>query len=207
LHQEDKEILLAGNIAYQHLITIRKGESAYNPITARVEPVLHELIKVGSLDGNNWSCRFFRAGDASCEIYADRPLECRLLKCWDTAALMPVIGKDTLARTEIINPADPIIPLFELHNRECACRDIDNLVAALAAAADSEAESACLAGLTEFVRRDLTIRAYAHAELGLPAAVELFVFGRPVFILLRARGLSVREAEDGLVVLVDEEIS
>jgi Fe-S-cluster containining protein len=44
LHHADKKILLAGHIGYQHLITIRKGEFAFNPVSAKVEPTSQELI-------------------------------------------------------------------------------------------------------------------------------------------------------------------
>ena len=44
LHHEDKKILLAGHIGYQHLVTIRKGELAFDPLSGKVEPVPKELV-------------------------------------------------------------------------------------------------------------------------------------------------------------------
>ncbi len=32
LHHEDKDILRGGHVGYEHLVTLRKGEQAYNPI-------------------------------------------------------------------------------------------------------------------------------------------------------------------------------
>ncbi len=39
LHQQDKAILLEGYAGHQHLITLRKGEMAYDPVTNRLERI------------------------------------------------------------------------------------------------------------------------------------------------------------------------
>jgi len=201
LHQEDKKILQAGEIGYQHLVTIRPGETAFNPLTAQLEPVSHELVKVGGR-GQDWACLFFRAvPGASCGIYRQRPLECRLLKCWDTAELAAVVGKNTISRADIIKPADPLLRFIAIHEQQCSCRRLNELLAALPeAAAGAAAASGILAGLTGLARRDLALRAQARAELGLSIAVELFVFGRPLFIILQSHGLAVREAAGAIQV-------
>ena len=189
LHQEDKKILLAGHIGYQHLVTIRKGELALNPISGRLEPVHQELIKVRG-KGKDWSCFFYAEKEASCAIYAHRLLECRLLKCWDTSGIMPVIGKNTIIRADIINSNDPIMKVIETHEQECSYQDVENLISNL-----SEVDkSKNLAKLTDLVRKDLAIRSYAISDLGLEAMFELFIFGRTLFKVLSARGLTIRMA-------------
>src|SRR4030042_7016650 len=63
LHQEDKNILLAGHVGHQHLVTIRKGELAFNPVSDKLEPVPRELIKVQG-KGKGWTCCFYNKKEA-----------------------------------------------------------------------------------------------------------------------------------------------
>lgn len=200
LHLEDRNILQAGHIQLQHLITIRKGELAYSPVTDALQPTDKELIKTAG-SGNDWSCCFFDNQTGGCSIYEYRPLECRLLQCWDTSPLETVINRNTLTRTDIIPHDNPILPLIAYHDEECSCARLFELAAGL------NQETACkkspVAELTELVRKDLDIRARAVAVLNLPVSVELFFFGRPLFLLLNPYGLTPYE-ENGTIHLRPE---
>jgi Fe-S-cluster containining protein len=187
LHHEDKKILRAGHIGYKHLVTIRKGEPVLNPLTGKLESSQKELIKVMGKD-ENWSCFFYDKEDSSCKIYADRLLECRLLKCWDTAELVSVIGKDTIERADIINPDDPIRWIIETHEKKCPYDGVENLILTLSKESD---KSETLAKLTELVHKDLAIRHYAFSDLGLKTDFEFFIFGRPLSKILSDRGITV----------------
>jgi Fe-S-cluster containining protein len=187
IHHEDRKILSAGHIGYQHLVTIRKGEPVLNPLTGKLESSQKELIKVIG-KGEDWSCFFYNKEDSSCKIYAHRLLECRLLKCWDTAELVSVIGKNTIKRTDIINPEDPIRQIIETHEKKCPCEEIDNLIVTLSKESD---KSETLRRLTEFVHKDMAVRHYAFSELGLKTDFEFFIFGRPLSKLLSDRGITV----------------
>lgn len=194
LHHEDKKILLSGHVGYQHLVTIRKDELAFNPVHSKVEPTPRELIKVAG-KGKDWSCYFYDEKESACTIYEYRFLECRLLKCWDTSDLMSIIGKDTLIRADIINHDDPILLVIEIHERECPYHEINDLILTLPQEAD---KSKPLAKLTKFVSKDLAMRSYALSELGLKAEFESFIFGRPLFKILSACGISVSISKDVL---------
>ena len=187
LHREDKEILLAGHIQLENLITIRKGELAFFPLNERPEPVQKELIKIAG-KGTRWVCCFYDEKESSCTIYAHRPLECRLLKCWNTAQLLSVIGKDTLARTDILSEDDPIIKFIETHEQECSIRTAEDLVSVLLEKND---DPDSLAKLTAMEHQDLAIRSRAVSEFGLSLEAELFLFGRPLFKVLSARGFQL----------------
>ncbi|MBM4135844.1 MAG: YkgJ family cysteine cluster protein [Nitrospira sp.] len=187
LHHEDKQILREGHIGYQHLVTIRKGELAHNPMNGKLEPVPQELIKVVG-KGEDWSCIFYDEKKASCAIYEHRFLECRLLQCWDTAEIMAVIGKDTIIRADIINPNDPIMHVIETHEQECPYQEVEILISTLSKGED---KGKTLKRLTELVRKDVSIRSFALSELELKKEYELFIFGRPLFKVLKDRGLTV----------------
>jgi hypothetical protein len=51
--------------------------------------------------------------------------------------------------------------------------------------------------MTELVRKDLAIRFYAISELELKPDFEHFIFGRPLFEVLGARGLSIHVTRGG----------
>ena len=130
LHREDKKILLAGHIKRESLITIRKGELAFSPFSGRPEPIEKELVKIAG-KGKGWVCCFYDEKESSCAIYEHRPLECRLFKCSDTAQLLSVIGKDTLARADILSEDDPIIRFIETHEQECSVSMAEDLISVL----------------------------------------------------------------------------
>ena len=187
LHLEDKKILLAGHIKRESLITIRKGALAVSPLSRRPKPIEKELVKIAG-KGKGWVCCFYDEKEASCTIYAHRPLECRILKCWDTAQLLSVIGKDTLARADILSEDDPIMRYIKAHEQECSITMAEDLISVLLEKNDN-AES--FAKLTAMVHQDLAIRSRAISEFGLSLEAELFLFGRPLFKVLSARGFQL----------------
>lgn len=192
LHNDDKKILLSRHAGYQHLITIRKDELALNPVKNRIEPSEMELIKVKGR-GKDWSCCFYDEKESACKIYEHRFLECRLLKCWDISDLISIIGKDTLVRRDIINHDDPILLIIEIHERECPYSQINKLIYALREEKD---KSKIFAKLNDFINKDIAIRSYALSELGLKPEFESFIFGRRLFDILSACGISVHISQD-----------
>jgi Fe-S-cluster containining protein len=184
LHGEDKKILLEGYIPRERLITIRKGEWAFSPLSGGLAPVQQEFVKVAG-KGKGWVCCFYNEAKSSCTLYAHRPLECRLLQCWDTAQLLSVIGKDVLSRQDIISADEPIADMIESQEKECSVLMAEDLIAVLLEKHD---DPKSLAKLTALVHRDIAIRSMAIAEFGLSLEAELFLFGRPLFKILSARG-------------------
>jgi len=180
LHHEDKWLLRAGYVSYRDLVTIRKGERAYDPIIEVVKPAAQELIKVRGA-GKNWSCCFYDPQNSACTIYEHRFYECRLLNCWDPAPLLNAAGKNTITRAEIINPDDPILEVIAAHERVCPYDEVEELLAGLSR---EEEKTKATARLNELARKDLAVRECALSELGLPAEFELFIFGRPLFKVL-----------------------
>ena len=187
MHHEDKKILLAGYAGHQHLVTIRKGEMAFNPVRNMIEPLKKELVKVRG-KGDDWACYFFDEEKATCNIYGNRFIECSLLKCWDTSEIISLIGKNTISRSDIINPGDPVMKIIEEHERECPLREINTLVSGMYS---EKNKAVILSELSEFVRKDFAIRSYALAELALSEEFELFIFGRPLYKALNDRGFKV----------------
>jgi Fe-S-cluster containining protein len=191
LHHEDKKILRNHHAAYEHLITIRKGGLTYNPLNETVEEAYQEMVKVAG-KGDTWSCCFYREEDSSCMIYEHRFLECRLLKCWEPAEIMRIIGQHTIRRSDIINHDDPVLSIIEKHEQECSLLEVQPLINEASFGKDS---SKALQRLSELVQKDMALRSYALSDLGLKPEYELFIFGRPLMKILKDSGLAVRTAE------------
>ncbi len=193
LHQEDIPVLLSGRVKHHQLVTIRKGELVFDPVLDSLRPTDKELIKLRGRD-SDWGCQLFDEATSECTIYEDRLLECRLLNCWDTTDLVAAIGKDTLVRTDIINPNDPIAEVIKLHERMVPLQEMQDLITRF-----SEGKldrDAALQTLNELIHKDLAIRTNAFDELGLEKQYELFIFGRPLTSLLQSYGIQVKTASD-----------
>jgi Fe-S-cluster containining protein len=194
LHREDRKILLAGYAGYQHLITIRKGELAFNPVHGKLQPVRREIIKVIGKE-DSWTCYFFDEKENACTIYENRFLECRILKCWDTSELESIIGKNTLRRTDVINPDDPIITVIETHDKECSCQEVEELISKVSSGKQKKQH---LERLASIVQKDIGIRSFAFDELGLNSEYEQFIFGRPITEILNSHGLTLQRKRRSL---------
>jgi Fe-S-cluster containining protein len=166
---------------FSNLITIRKGEPALNPLTETVEPAAQELIKLAG-KGANWECLFYDPAATACAIHAERPLECRLLKCWDTEEIKKIIGTNCLGRLDIIDGNDPRREHILIHEEKCAYSEINALLQQLP---DPARHDAALTALRAIMEQDLQIRGQAIALFHLTLQQELFYFGRPLFTTIR----------------------
>jgi Fe-S-cluster containining protein len=185
LHADDKGLLLEGVIRYEHLISIRKGEMAFHPLEDEPAAIPQELVKLKG-KGRLWECMFFSESDKSCSIYERRPLECRLLQCWEPSAVESIAGQGTLTRFELIPNDDPILDYILRHEQECPVPEERTFC--LASSPRPEGKEA-LAELTALVCRDLAIRYDAVRRFDIPLPLELFYFGRPIHTMLGAFGL------------------
>ena len=196
LHIEDKKLFLQEIIGREYLITIRKGEPVFSLEESKPEWAKTEIIK---LKGNHseWSCIFYDRKSFSCSIYQHRPLECILLKCWDTVELKAIAGKSLLSRFDIISSHEPIISYIHKHEKECSLE----ILAQLSIKQNDKINKTTLAELTEMVNKDLAFRSEALKHFNLNLDLELFYFGRPLFKILSQFALIPREI-NGKIILI-----
>lgn len=190
LHYDDRNLLLNNRLNLEHLITIRKGEPVLSLSTGDPEPTQSEIVKIKGR-GTEWTCIFFQKKEAKCTIYENRPLECTLLKCWDTENLENVVGRNLLSRYDIIASQDPIVPFIKAIDEQCL---LENLAQQLSALSRENSRHQAMADLTHLVNTDLAIRSQAFAELRFSLDLELFFFGRPLFKILNQYGIETHEA-------------
>jgi Fe-S-cluster containining protein len=191
LHYEDMEILRCHHAEYAHLVTVRKGELTYNPVSNTIEQACQEMVKVAG-KGDTWSCYFYREEDSSCMIYEYRFLECRLLQCWNPADILAIIGRHTIRRSDVMNQNDPVLQIIEMHEKECPLLELKGLIDEVSSGKQNKK---ALRMLSRLVQKDMAIRSSAFDELGLNPEYELFIFGRPVKNILRDAGLTVKTKE------------
>lgn len=197
LHKAD--LPLINRLALGDLITIRLGEPVYSPLANGIEPARNELIKFAG-QNNSWTCRFFDQANKLCGVYAHRPLECRLLKCWEPEAITKAIYQDCLSREDIV-PADDELDnklwdLIEIQKEYCSFSG----VAQMSKKFTEMNEQKILAEIAETVNLDLKIRRLALQVRRLSLAEELLYFGRPMFKSLAFYDLAIEENPQGLTV-------
>ena len=194
LHGPDLELIQAGLLRLDDLITVRKGELAFQPLAGQPEPVTHEFLKLRGQNGT-WCCAFYDETSKGCLRYAHRPLACGLLDCTNTGPLLALAGQDLLTRFDCLTPDDPLLPLVHEHEQLCPCPDLQTIGQELAQA---ETDAALLAGLEAAVNTDLAFRSRVTASHHLSLAQELFYFGRPLFQLLLPLGVRAISTPKGI---------
>lgn len=194
LHSADLALLQTGRLALTDLITVRKGEPAYSPLENRLVPAAGEVVKLKGRPGS-WTCCFFDEASSGCTIYDQRPLECRLLKCWDPAELLAAVHTDTVSRHQILPSDSPWLILIDRHEQAVPSAELAELTAALLR---NERNEATVEQLTVLVRQDLELRERAIADPALSPALELFLLGRPLFTMLDGLGLKLVEQNNNI---------
>ena len=196
LHREDLILFEEGILGEADLVTIRAGERVRRPAKSEAEPLCSELVKIGGKAGS-WACRYLNTAEKSCQIYARRPCECRHFLCSKPGLLLAMIGHDNLTRRDLLPPDDPAWEYIVALDRECPPRTVDTLLTAFMAGSDQKGS---LQKMQHLVTRDVALRTAALATLGIHPGRELFLFGRPLFVLLAPFGFLVTE-ENGRLFL------
>jgi len=190
LHHEDRKLILQDRIQLEHLVTIRRGEPAVSPLGDKLEYLQTEIIKLKG-QANDWACLFFDRQNSTCLIYQHRPIECSLLKCWDSGDLERIISKKLLCRADIIADNSPVLENITTHEKECSLAGLSSLLSSLSV---KSLQCGVMAELTDMVRKDMAIRARALAAPDFPEKIELYVFGRPLFKILQNFGIRIQES-------------
>jgi Fe-S-cluster containining protein len=118
-HSEDKFLIEEGFILSKYLYTIRIGERVYDNVKGRLLPTDSEIIKIRGKNGT-WTCVFFDERENRCDIYENRPTECRVLKCWDTREIEKIYCKNRLTRKELLSEVKGLWELIEDHESRCS---------------------------------------------------------------------------------------
>ncbi|MEE4608157.1 MAG: YkgJ family cysteine cluster protein [Desulfobacteraceae bacterium] len=188
LHQVDKELIVAGHLSLTDLYTIRAGELVRDDVAGGLLiPADTDIVKIREAPGSR-ACAFLDPGRNGCTIYRWRPLECRILRCWDTAEIQRRYRLGRLVRADLIGHIDGLWDLVADHDRRCDARRLVSLVRRR-----RRGGSAAEAELSGMIRYDEALREGLGARGRVPATMLDFLLGRPVRVLLRAMGVLARQ--------------
>lgn len=189
-HLQDQHLIREGMIPLAALYTIRKGELARDEARGQLAPVESDIVKIQGKDGT-WSCRFFDEASRRCTIYPYRPLECRVLTCWDTREILRVYDRQRLTRKDLVGRLPGLWPLVEAHDRRCDWHQIRSWITP-----GRGIDSAHHPALKEMIGYDEAMRQLV-AEKGMEPGVMPFLFGRPLAAILKAILVPVNPTEAG----------
>ena len=195
LHREDLALLREGHLSLADLVTIRKGELAYQPLADTPTLVTKEFLKVSGRQGS-WTCHFYDEPGRACTIYDHRPVACGLFDCTAPEPILQITGRNLLTRFDCAGKEDPLAQAAREHEQRCPCPDLAELTKRLRVSGERKL---LLADLSPLVNADLAFRRAIAQTTQLSLAEELFWFGRPLFQLLLPLGIQVRETTSGLL--------
>ncbi|MBL4902455.1 MAG: YkgJ family cysteine cluster protein [Desulfocapsa sp.] len=193
LHSVDIALLNKGLIPRKDLVTIRKGEFAYNPVTNRVQATKAEIIKLRGT-GKEWVCCYYDPKTRGCTIYDNRPMACGVLKCWEPEESLSLVERDLLSRYEIVSQEDTLKNLVTEYDLANPLPDCTELTVKLL-----ENSEEMIAILEDAVNCDLQFRDKVVTRSIQILEEEMFLFGRPLFQLLQPFGLLVMQSGNRLI--------
>ncbi len=178
LHEEDAHLVEAGHIPLDSLYTLRKGELAKDNVTGGFIRLDEELIKIKSKPGVP-ACRYYDNLLHCCRIYDVRPMECRVLECWDTTALIQMYQERRLNRKKVLKAIPWVLELIDLHEKKCDFQVILGLISLREKGDPAGAE-----GLQTLVNQDAQIRWMLIEKGRIDPQILDFLLGRPLSDIL-----------------------
>jgi len=172
LYQEDAFLLHSETLSKRDLFTLRVGELAYSNEEGRLVVVKKEAIKIKEINGR--CCIFFDEKNRSCTIYKFRPLQCRVMACWDPEGFKTLRKKRPLQRKDIIPVKYPLWEIIARHERRCAVTQMRTLLKRN----DKER-------LQEMAYYDLQTRHFLKENFQINPQEMDFYLGRPISTLIR----------------------
>ena len=189
-HLEDRMLIEKGKIPSKYLYTIRRGELAHDNVKGCLKPVESDIIKIKGKE-ESWTCIFFDEGKKGCTIYDVRPLECRVLKCWDIRELEQIYTNTRLTRYDLVSEVKGLWDLINDHQSRCDYKKIQSLMKDLAGSNSNDAQRK----IQEIIRYDDEIRKLVVSKGRLDADVLDFLFGRPLTKTLRNYGIKIHQQD------------
>jgi Fe-S-cluster containining protein len=196
LHTDDKALVVEGRIHTRHLYTIRKGERVHDNVRDCLIPATSDIIKIKG-KSQSWECVFFQEDDKTCEIYEQRPQECRILKCWDTREIESTYQKTRLSRRDVLAEMGELWELIQLHEENCSHELIDTAIQNLNETSGDQASETIIAA----IQYDQAIRKLVTEQGQVTDDMLDFLFGRPLTQMLKNAGCRIEKINGGYRVI------
>ncbi len=190
LHTEDKALIMAGHIHTRHLYTIRTGERVHDNVSDCLIPATSDIIKIKG-KSQSWECVFFQTADKTCDIYEQRPQECRILKCWDTRAIESYYQNTRLTRQDLLAEMADLWELIQLHEENCSHELINTAIQNLDRNSGHQASETIIAA----VQYDQALRQLVIEKVQVTEDMLDFLFGRPLTQSLKTSGCRIEQVD------------
>ncbi|MGQ9499681.1 MAG: YkgJ family cysteine cluster protein [Dissulfurimicrobium sp.] len=187
LHREDIELIRQDILHPDCLFTIRKGEFVYHPSEDRLIAAQQEMIKIKGT-ARTWACVFFDRTESVCKIYENRPLECRILKCWDPVDSVRLFMQNTLSRRDIIPQGSALDEIISAYEERFPVGEFLCLFDKVGQ--DKNAATK----ISKMISLDTSFRSKFMESFGVKEAEMEFLFGRKLQDLTTAMGYLTRKA-------------
>jgi len=186
-HRQDKDLIENGLILLTDIYTIRKGEPAYDNVNMRNIYADSDIIKIKSCKGTT-ACIFFDEPKDDCKIYAHRPVECRVLTCWDTVEIERIYSKDRLVRKDLLSHIHGLWDLIDDHQNRCSYETIRSLFESVILNKDKAASD----DIRYMVDYDTHIRHLVLEKSHMNPEMMDFLFGRCLEETIKGFGLQFK---------------
>jgi Fe-S-cluster containining protein len=195
-HSTDASLIENGMIPVKFLFTLRQGEPVFDNIKECLYPAETDIVKIKSLPDSN-TCIFYTEGNRACEIYENRPLECRVLKCWDTDAIVACYSKDRLTRKDLLGNINDLWNVVNDHHETCALAPVLEFVEHMKSTGQYDLQRE--KRIADMVAFDISIRSLAMEKGGMDPEILDFLFGRALPVLLESLGLHAIRKDGKLI--------
>ena len=202
LHLEDVDALEKRIIKRSDLYTIRQGETVFNNIEGETCVLAEEMIKIKGTK-ESYSCIFYDDIQKGCTIYAHRPIECRVLRCWDTKGIEAISGKRRLCRKHLIPPDSPLAHIIAAHEQRCSYMTIETWIDKIA----GPGATAAVERIIEALQFDHYLRPFIAKKFALPIEEMDFFFGRPLTTTINMFGLQVEQEGETFLLTPMEDVA
>ncbi|MBA4366705.1 MAG: YkgJ family cysteine cluster protein [Desulfobacterium sp.] len=190
IHFEDRELIEKGNIPLKYLFTIRQHELSFDNIKEIIEPAKTDIIKIKNKKDSH-ECIFFDPDHSGCQIYQDRPVECRKLRCWDTKEILSFYDTTRISRKELIFSIDELWDLIQYHQDRCSYQKIAELADQIK---QNENNHLVLKKLNNIIQYDSSLRQLIIEKNSMISEMLEFLFGRPLILTISLYGLKQKQS-------------
>ncbi len=193
-----------------HLVTLRAGELAFDPVYNKLIPLEEEAVKIQGTHeaAHPWHCVYHNYQNAQksqrsqgCGLHPLRPAQCKALFCADTTELALMYHEDRAQRADIFSQKQGWLELAEAHEEQCPLRPVAEHAQRLYFESHESAEEAqhLHTALLQSLRYDLAFRELCVEKGNIDPKYLPCLLGRPLHIFLPSVGFEVqRDAQNSL---------
>jgi Fe-S-cluster containining protein len=192
LHLEDIDLYADGVLDKAHLLTLRRGEPVWDNVAGRVITLSEEMVRLKSAPGSS-ACVMLE-GENHCRIYARRPVQCRVQKCWDSSELERIYARNRAGRLDFVPGESGLAEIMREHENQCSLSELNDAVDRLRREGEGDASER----IGALLQRDRWFRDYLLQRAGAEEEVLDFLFGSPLKEILQRMDLVAEGTEDGL---------